>query len=140
MISGRFDDEDRPVVMGSVGVDGFDASGPVAFLVDTGSNISILSFADASRIGVNYTEFDVGSADTIAGTADAESSVYLARATISLREADGATLYSSIVTIGIAARSPRSRENPDYSVLGRDVLNELRLVVHRRKNVLAIYR
>ena len=140
MISGRFDDEDRPVVAGSVGLDWFDVSGPVTFLVDTGSSLSILSFADAARLSVDFTRFDVCSADTVAGTGDAESSVYLAQATISLREADGATLYSSSVTIGIAARSPRSQKIPDYSALGRDVLNELRLVVHRRRDVLAISR
>ena len=125
---------------GSVGLDRFDVSGPVAFLVDTGASISVLSFADASRLGVDFTQFDVCSADTVAGTGDAESSVYLEKATISLREAEGATLYSASITIGIAARSPRKRHIPDYSALGRDVLTELRLVVHRRKNVLAISR
>ena len=37
-------------------MDCLNVSGPVTFLVDTGANISLLSLADATRLGVDYAK------------------------------------------------------------------------------------
>ena len=70
-------------------MDCLDVSGLVTFLVDTGANISLLSLADATRIGVDYAKFNNCSAGTESGTGGAESVAYLVEAGISLPDAEG---------------------------------------------------
>ena len=123
---------------GSVDMDCLEVSGPVTFLVDTGANISLLSLADATRIGVDYANFNNCSAGTVSGTGGAESVAYLVEAGISLPDAEGGEQLNSNIRIGVAKSGPRRPEARDYSVLGRDVLNEVRLVVERRRNMLTL--
>ena len=120
-------------------MDCLDVSGPVTFLVDTGANISVLSFTDASRLGVDYDRFDNCSAGTVTGAGGVESAAYLVKAGISLSDAEdhGGQLAFSI-SIGVAQSGPLRPEAGDYSLLGRDVLNEVRLVVERRRNTLTL--
>ena len=123
---------------GSVDMDCLDVSGPVTFLVDTGANISLLSLADATRLGVDYAKFSNCNAGTVSGTGGAESVAYMVEAGISLPDADGGERLSFNIRIGVAQSGPRRPEARDYSVLGRDVLNEVRLVVERRRNLLTL--
>ena len=119
-------------------MDCLEISGPVTFLVDTGANISLLSLADATRIGVDYANFNKCSAGTVSGTGGAESVAYLVEAGISLPDAEGGEQLNFNIRIGVAKSGPRRLEARDYSVLGRDVLNEVRLVVERRRNMLTL--
>ena len=121
-------------------MDCLEISGPVTFLVDTGANISLLSLADATRIGVDYANFNKCSAGTVSGTGGAESVAYLVEAGISLPDAEGGEQLNFNIRIGVAKSGPRRLEPEarDYSVLGRDVLNEVRLVVERRRNMLTL--
>jgi hypothetical protein len=120
-------------------MDCLDVSGPVTFLVDTGANISILSFADATRIGVDYARFNNGSAGTVTGIGGIESGVYLVEAGIALSDAGGGGRPLAFsIRIGVAQSGPHRPNARDDSVLGRDVLNEVRLVVERRRNILTL--
>ena len=120
-------------------MDYLDVSGPVTFLVDTGANISVLSFTDAKRLGVDYDRLENRSAGTVTGAGGAESAAYLVRASVSLSDADdGGGPLSFSISIAVAQSGPRRPEAGDYSLLGRDVLNEVRLVVERRRNMLTL--
>ena len=119
-------------------MDCLDLSGPVTFLVDTGASISLLSLADATRLGVDYAKFNNGSAGTVSGPGGAESVAYLVEAGISLPDAEGGERLNFNIRIGVAKSGPRRPQARDYSVLGRDVLNEVRLVVERRRNILTL--
>ena len=90
---------------GSVDMDCLEVSGPVTFLVDTGANISLLSLADATRIGVDYANFNNCSAGTVSGTGGAESVAYLVEAGISLPDAEGGEQLNNI-RIGVAKSVP----------------------------------
>jgi hypothetical protein len=121
-------------------MDSLNVSGPVTFLVDTGATISVLSLADATRLYVDYAKFNNCSDGTLSGPGDTESDVYLVEAGISLPYADGGERLNFNIRIGVAKHGPRRSGARDYSLLGRDVLNEVRLVVERRRNRLTLER
>ena len=88
----------------------------------------------------DYANFNKCSAGTVSGTGGAESVAYLVEAGISLPDAEGGEQLNFNIRIGVAKSGPRrlELEARDYSVLGRDVLNEVRLVVERRRNMLTL--
>lgn len=118
-------------------MDSIGASGPVRFLVDTGANVSTLSRTDAIRLQIDYRRFGSQRPKPVIGTGGAQSPAYSTKAGISLPHYDRGESLSFSILMAVAQRGPRIPE-ADYSVLGRDVLNEIRLVVHRRSSILTL--
>ena len=56
MLHGYFGQDDRPYIVGEVNIGSPTSRANVAFLVDTGSVDTILTAADAARIGVAATQ------------------------------------------------------------------------------------
>lgn len=129
VVRGSFGDQGRPLVDGTIYLLRLGIAGSVRFLVDTAANISLLSFADAIRLGVNYARFNNRRAERVAGTGGV-GGAYLEKATVLLRDPDG-VLDAFRISIGVAQRAPDQPEA--LSILGRDVLNGVRLVVHKER-------
>lgn len=136
VVRGSFGDQGRPLVDGTIYLSRLGISGSVRFLVDTAANISLLSFADAIRLGVNYARFNNRRAERVGGTGGA-AGAYLEKATISLRDSDG-VLDAFRITMGVAQKAPNQPEV--LSVLGRDVLDGVRLVVDKERRELTLER
>lgn len=91
---------------------------------------------DARRLGVNYARFNNRRAERVGGTGGT-SGVYLEKATISLRDPDGVQ-DAFRITIGVTQKDP---DHPEaLSVLGRDVLDGVRLVVDKERGELTLER
>ena len=129
MIAGYFALDGSPRVKARVHLPGLGIFGDVDFLVDTGTDATILHPTDASDL---YCPFDELSSPSVSTSAGGPHTYYVETAVISLY--DGETRNDFRVNLHIG--KPHPVTNGLDSLLGRDVLNELEMEYAPRRGQL----
>jgi hypothetical protein len=134
MIQGFFLPNGRPYVVALLLIHDLGVDGLVPLLVDTGSGTTILHAADATNLGVPFGQLSCpGSARGIGGSRQ----YYREKSTVVLGSDESAQAFD--VTIGIA-QPENTRITDDLpSLLGRDVLNQLRMEYDHRAQELRFF-
>ena len=128
MIAGWFDSRGRPLVRTRLVIPRLGVVGHVNFLVDTGATATSLHPDDGQRIHCPFDELrDLSSFAGVGGS----HSYYREPAVVVLYDSDGARTFDIILSISRpqlpSASEPRPIVNRLPSLLGRDVLNRLRM-------------
>ena len=128
MIAGRFDDWGRPILRARLLIPRFDIRGQVNFLVDTGAHQTCLHPHAGRHIQIPFDELRAPhSAIGIGGS----QPYYQEPAAVILTDSDGECRFH--ITLSIARPQLPNSSDPDPiinripSLLGRDVLNRLRI-------------
>lgn len=123
MLHGRFGDTSgRPYLEGLLILTRLNIRSEISFLVDTGSDVTLLNPLDGFRMGVDYSRL-TGHADT--GGIGGGMKCFLEPALVVFREADRLVTYN-IDYFHIS--HPEDVDDTLNSILGRDVLDRLRMV------------
>ena len=129
MIKGSFDlSTRRPYLQGLLLFPNLHLRGRVDFLVDTGSDCTILHPADAALIGVEYK--NLKGAVPAKGTTGISSNYQESGLLLFLEENGRIPVYRVRILI-----APRTEDNYDLpSLLGRDVLDKWRMLYDPNRN------
>ena len=128
MIVGRFDDWGRPILPARLLIPRFGIRGRVTFLVDTGATETCLHPHAGRRIQIPFDELRAPQSSIGIG---GSQPYYQEPAVVILTDSDGEHRFAIILSI--AKPKPITPTNPDPiinripSLLGRDVLNRLRI-------------
>lgn len=122
MIIGKFAEAGRPYVRGFVTLPRLRITAEIAFLVDTGADLSLLAPSDAFTIGVDYTLL-VSYAQSFGSAGVAFS--FTEPAVISFVDSERA-LHTYDVDLAIAEPNVDIIHMP--SILGRDILDRWRMI------------
>ena len=128
MIIGRFDARGRPILRARLRVPRFNVDDEVNFLVDTGAVNTCLHPLDAEFIGFPFDELH--DPFTMVGVGGSQS-YYRELAQVIVNDSNGDRTFD--ITLSIAKpqtptpSNPRPVVNLIPSLLGRDVLNRLRI-------------
>lgn len=128
MIIGRFDARGRPILRARLLVARFAVDDEVNFLVDTGARSTCLHSRDAEFIGFPFDE--LRDPFSIAGVGGSQS-YYREPALVVVNDSGVDRTFD--ITLSIARPQPPTASNPRPvvnllpSLLGRDVLNRLRI-------------
>ena len=132
MIAGYFASDGSPRVKARVSLPGLGVIGDVNFLVDTGTDATILHPTDADDLGCPFDELSNPVATTSAG---GPHTYYSESAVVSLYDEE--TRYDFRVNIQVGKPHPVT-DGLD-SLLGRDVLSELEMEYCPRRGELRLY-
>ena len=128
MIAGRFEQDGRPVIRARVNLPRLGVMGDVDFLVDTGSDTTILHPEAGGDMHCPYDE--LGNPCAIESVSGAQ--IYYAEpAVISFYE-EGGERRDFRISISIGKPHPALDDLP--SLLGRDVLNRLEMIYNFAAN------
>ena len=117
MINGFIHPDDRPMVTGFARLPNSSLERSILFLVDTGSDVTILHPSDAEQLGLNFDGLGCGQSITgIGGSAK----VFDQQIRLLFPDADTGAWYEYNLTILVAAPTEHNRSFP--SLLGRDIL------------------
>jgi predicted aspartyl protease len=125
MLRGRFGDTTTtPFIEASVHFPRLDLRGYVSFLVDTGASGTVLMPLDSRKLAVNFSLLkNRKTSRTVGGPADG----YMEEAVLGFLDRDKSTIFAYEIEIQIFEPTRDNAALP--SLLGRDVLNQWRLVV-----------
>ena len=129
MSAGYFTADGRPIIRARVNLPRLGVMGDVDFLVDTGSDTTILHPAAGGGLRCPYDELENPRAiESVSGT-----QIYYAEpAVISFYETSGGRQDFRIDALSIGKPHPALDELP--SLLGRDVLNRLEMIYNFAEN------
>ena len=129
MIAGRFEQDGRPVIRARVNLPRLGVMGDVNFLVDTGSDTTILHPEGGQGLHCPYDEMENPfTIESVSGT-----QIYYAEpAVISFYEGSGERRDFRVDGLSIGKPHPALDELP--SLLGRDVLNRLEMIYNFAAN------
>lgn len=118
MITGRFDEMGQPYVDCRLAIPRLGTQATISFLVDTGSNITLLHPFDIRQVGISLDDLTV-EANTmgIGGATD----IFSEFAALYFADADGIMEYSYRVNIHLAQPDTYNADYP--SLLGMDILS-----------------
>ena len=124
MLRGRFEGgTGRPYIVGSINILRLGVEEDVAFLVDTGADVSVLMPLDVFRIGIMRERLS----DSVESIGLGGISVnFVEDATIAFSDSDDGILYVYELSIEIAPAMAEIADVP--SLLGRDVLNRWSMI------------
>lgn len=131
MILGYFESEGAPYLDGRVVIERLGVDGPVRFLVDTGADSGALHSADGKVLGCRFELLDDEDAHSVGGVGGSQD-YFPEEATIFFEGDDGT--YAFDVSLDVAKPSEETDELP--SLLGRDILNSLRIEYEYAEGVL----
>ncbi len=118
MIIGEFDEWSHPLVRCRMVIPRFGTDIEVEFLMDTGSEITLLHPLDLRQAGIRVEQLREGSGTAgIAGV----TGTFLEPAALHFRDADGTTRYSYRLNLEIARPDAYNADYP--SLLGMDILS-----------------
>jgi len=121
MIAGQFTNDGRPIIECTVSLPRFGLRGQITFLVDTGSDTTILHPDAAADLGCPFDLLD-NPAEFI--SAGGVLLYYMEQAVLSFNDVDGGTA-EFVIDISVAKPDPVT-DGLD-SLLGRDLLNQVRM-------------
>ena len=121
MIAGRFTDDGLPIIECTVSLPRFGLRGQATFLIDTGSDTTILHPDAAAGLGCPFDLLD-NPAEFI--SAGGVLLYYMEPAVLSFHDVDGSTA-EFVIDISVAKPDPVT-DGLD-SLLGRDLLNQVRM-------------
>jgi hypothetical protein len=131
MLRGRFGDTTgRPYLEGRLILPRLGVRGDISFIVDTGADRSLLMPLDGIRMGINY-----------AGLTGNVESIGIGGVTHNFEEeaivifADPRNIYIYLIDLEIAAPTSEIERIP--TLLGRDILDQWRMVYHPARNRLS---
>ncbi|MDE2785218.1 MAG: aspartyl protease family protein [Chloroflexota bacterium] len=133
MIAGRFTNDGLPIIECTVSLPRFGLSGQVTFLVDTGSDTTILHPDAAGDLGCPFDLLDNPAEFISAGGA---LLYYIEPAVLSFNHVDGGTA-EFVIDISVAKPDPVTDDLA--SLLGRDVLNQVRMEYDFPRGSLALH-
>ena len=117
MIYGLIHEDDWPMVAGLASLPNSGLERSIPFLVDTGSDVTILHPSDAEQLGLNFDGLGCGQSITgIGGSAK----VFDQEIRILFQDATTAEWYEYSQTVLVAAPTEHNMSFP--SLLGRDIL------------------
>ena len=129
MIAGYFTADGRPVIKARVNLPRLGVMGDVDFLVDTGSDTTILHPEAGGDLHCPFDELENPRAiESVSGT----QTYYAEPAVISFYESSGGRQDFRIDALSIGKPHPALDELP--SLLGRDVLNRLEMIYNFAEN------
>ncbi len=132
MIHGRFGDTTgRPYVEGIVAIPALGVRGAVSFLFDTGEDHTVLMPMDALRLGIDYSKLEKPYVSVGIGG----KSVGLSNEAILIFSDPGIAIYTYQVDLIIKPNAKDIERIP--SILGRNVINRWRLILHGEMKHLA---
>ena len=118
MIIGRFDDRSRPQVDAILLFPRLTAETTIRFLVDTGSDITLIHPPDVRRADIPIRQLVAGSGT---GGVGGQTATFVEPAVIRFFDQDGSTRYDYRLEIHIALPDDHNSDFP--SLLGMDVLS-----------------
>ena len=125
MIYGYFDAYGTPYIEAHISIERLEVDGYVQFLVDTGAYSGALHPADGKFLGCRFDLLtDPHEVDGVGGSQE----YYEEEATITFEAEDGSS-YGFVVDLDVAKPSPDIDDLP--SLLGRDLINDMRVTYHR---------
>ena len=134
MLRGRFGDTSgRPYIEGRLIFPNLKIRSDISFLVDTGADRSLLLPNDGMRIGIDYTKL-TGDAESIGVGGVCHNFVEPALIVFSEPRR---FLYVYSIDLVIAPPAPDIMDPP--SLLGRDILNQWRMIYDPTKNRLTFH-
>jgi len=123
MLHGRFGDTTgRPYIEAHLSIPSLKVDGSVSFLIDTGSDCTVLMPLDAARLKIDYSRLTKRVESTGIGGL---SNDFVVPAALLFSD-PGAKVYGYNVALRIAEPKPELKTTP--SLLGRDVINHWRIV------------
>ena len=128
-ISGQVATNGMLMLNGYVSLKRHNIEGMVSFLVDTGADVTTIMPKDAQKMGIDYSR--LGMADTVEGVGG-PAKCYDAAAIVSFLNDDGESIEHRIF-VEIIEPDPRGPNLNLPSLLGRDVINEYRMVFDAHK-------
>lgn len=134
MITGRFTDDGLPLITCNVFLPRFDLRGRITFLIDTGSDTTILHSDAAADLAC---PFDLLSNPAEFISAGGALLYYIEPAVLSFNDSDGETCEFEI---DISVAKPGPLTDGLDSLLGRDLLNQMRMDYDFRGSRLALHR
>ena len=117
MIIGLFDETGQPYVDCQLTLLRLNTRAAVRFLIDTGSNVTLLHPFDMRQAGINLEQLRGESGMIGVGGA---SNTFQEPAVLNFRDADGIARYSYRLDVAIAQPQPYNDDFP--SLLGMDIL------------------
>jgi hypothetical protein len=127
-------DAGRPYVSCLLFIPRLSAGGQIDFLVDTGSDRTVIHPGDAARLGIEEEAF-AGLAQTTAVGVGGTALEYFEAAFILLRHQDD-RIDNILVRLSFAVPTPDNALYP--SVLGRDLISYYRLVFEQRAGLVTL--
>ena len=107
---------------------------PVAFMLDTGADMTLLHPGDARRLGIDFhSHFQGIQRVKIPGVGIAEA--YLEQATLELPHLNG-TVDRLAGSVFVAVPTDINRQHP--SILGRDVFDHYSIIYNKARNILVL--
>lgn len=136
MIRGRLE-RGRPTVDALVRITGTGRYGEVAFLIDTGSDTSVLHPRDALDLGIDFDRDFLSARTRDASGIGGAAREYIEAATLSFRREDG---DREEIGAALAIAVPTDWNLPLPSLLGRDILLHFRLTFHESAGLVLLQR
>lgn len=122
MLKGRFGDTTgAPYIEGRLLIPRLKIDGYVSFLVDTGSDSTVLMQTDGARLGLNYSKLKN---KTLAIGVGGEANIYREPANLVFSE-PGTRIHLYVLDLQVL--EPKSANKTTPSLLGRDILNRWRM-------------
>jgi hypothetical protein len=130
MLRGRFGNTTgAPYLEGHVSFPRFGARGLVSFLIDTGADGTVMMPADTKKLGVNFGSLrNPTTSEGIGGAANG----FNEQAVLSF--SDNHYVYAYLITIEISSPTKNNHRFP--SLLGRDLLDQWRLVLDPSRKII----
>lgn len=134
IVHGHFGERGRPNLTVGVRLLRLRKYGPITFMVDTGATRTVLSFEDARGLGVSYASLaQAGAGRMVTGSVG----FFPESAELIFEDVQAGLSHALGLQIGIRQRL--SSGDPALpSLLGRDILENFRLVMDRREGVLSL--
>jgi hypothetical protein len=133
MIKGRFGNTSgRPYIDGYLEIPHLSVRGNISFVLDTGSDCTVLMPLDANRLRLDYARL-VGSPQDESQGFNGRSVDFVVPASLIIREE---TAFAHGYEIDLRVPEPKDGTDDIPSILGRDILDHWRFTIDRKSSVI----
>lgn len=133
MIKGRFGNTSgRPYIDGYIEIPHLAVRGNISFVLDTGSDCTVLMPMDAKRLGLDYAKLEGAEQDESQGF-NGKSIDFVVPAVLIIKE-EGSVAHGYEINLRVPERKDDTDDIP--SIVGRDVLDHWRYTIDRTAGVI----